>query len=483
MALDTISIEDVVRILNLERDPKSYSGAESFNVRCPLCGDKKYHMNINTAKNVYRCVRCSGDDRHLTAVDLYSRVRFGTPIGENSMPYSEVYISLKNELQGVSSDYSPSPARERYVEILPAEDDSLDRAYSALLRLDYLALSDEHRQSLKNRGLNDGTIELNGYASMRDVREWITEHPKYDKARELFKFQELSIEKKKYPAISRISNEKLLAGILIANDLVNLGIDPERVPGFFRFAGGWCFKVETGIMIPTRNSRHQIVGLQVRRDSARNGMPRYMTVSSKGLECGPTKNISRVHFPLENKSLREGACLYLTEGPLKADVSAHLNPIVRADRPVAFAAVQGVDNTRELMEYIDYFKSEGIDIVYEAFDMDKLVNYNVMKAEERLRSRFEAHGCTLLPVFWDMEYAETAEKKIFNLFEQNGLEWNADNENLIQRLADNICSLENSGIDYDESVTDWRENEKGIDDHLLSMYMRSFFETEHGTKI
>lgn len=44
-------IEDVVHLLRLNKRRGNYYD-------CPFCGDTKGRLNINTAKNVYRCNRC-----------------------------------------------------------------------------------------------------------------------------------------------------------------------------------------------------------------------------------------------------------------------------------------------------------------------------------------------------------------------------------------------------------------------------------------
>ena len=49
---------DVINALGLEINPRQSPQMPSFNVRCPFCDDKKYHMNVNTEKDLYKCFRC-----------------------------------------------------------------------------------------------------------------------------------------------------------------------------------------------------------------------------------------------------------------------------------------------------------------------------------------------------------------------------------------------------------------------------------------
>ena len=41
-----ISIDSVVGLLGLERSPRYRHGAVSYNVRCPFCDDRKFHMKF-----------------------------------------------------------------------------------------------------------------------------------------------------------------------------------------------------------------------------------------------------------------------------------------------------------------------------------------------------------------------------------------------------------------------------------------------------
>ena len=102
-------IDEVVDLLGLEVDPKSRRDSSSYNVKCPFCRDKKYHMNINRAKNAYYCVLCTGDNKNTGVLDLYGRVRFGTPHIKGNGPSAngkELKFKLLNAL-GRGMDFDP----------------------------------------------------------------------------------------------------------------------------------------------------------------------------------------------------------------------------------------------------------------------------------------------------------------------------------------------------------------------------------------
>ena len=126
----SIDIREVVKLLDLKVSPQSDFNGTSFNVRCPFCNDTKYHMNINTVKNAYSCVKCSGGEKGQGALDLYARVAHGVRCvkGQNSR---EMYRKLCDDL------HIEAPVRSRVqkaqlpevVEIHRASDEVVDKAY------------------------------------------------------------------------------------------------------------------------------------------------------------------------------------------------------------------------------------------------------------------------------------------------------------------------------------------------------------------
>lgn len=465
----SVPIEEVVDLLQLERDPKSIPGADSFNVRCPLCGDKKYHLNINTRCGLYRCLRCSGDEKNLGVLDLYGRVRLGTPLipGVNS---SEIYAKLKEELSGSSIPRaSVKKQKKTYSDIIPAADPDLDKVYNALLDLPYLHLSDGHKQNLIKRGLDEEDIEKNKYKTFPEAKDWIYSHPDYRKAKKLFDEKGIKQEQEKYSKISYLPKETMIGYMLIGNDILKQNIKLKGVPGAFKLNSTWFFKADVGIMIPTRNYNKQIVGMQIRKDKAVDQSKRYMTVSSKGLPEGVTTKISRIHFPLANEQAKKGTVVYFTEGPLKADVALKL-----LDKPAMFIAIPGVNNTKEIPEVARYLKENGINTVKNCLDMDKLTNVYVAKASKDIRKIFQKYDIRFNPYLWDDEYAHKRIAFLKKLCKEQNIEW-LERSRLSVNIYVNIKHLEECKIDI-SSITDqygnplnkWNPDTKGIDDFLLS---------------
>lgn len=461
------TIEDVVNLLGLERDPRSKGGTSSFNVKCPLCGDRKYHMNINTRKNVYHCVKCSGDDKNTGVLDLYGRVRFGTPhITGPSGNGKELRKKLMEEL-GRGDNLSPAqwakpkpmmPKLPEIPECKVADDETLDKVYSLLFRFRQFKLTEEHRANLVKRGLTDEIIKRNGYRSIPNDFSWID---KYPKAKRFWKENQLWKEKTDW--LKRVPDERLIAGMIVATVMQKEGVSLEGVPGTFKLKNVWFWNLEPGMLIPTRNRDGLIVCIQTRLDK---GDLRYKTLSAKGLPYAVNEGISRAHFPLGNAGPAANVETLITEGPLKADVASALY-----GGPSYFIALQGVTNTRELPEIFDWLKICGVSIVNNAFDMDKLCNRNVRKASKGIERKAAAAGLRFQQMCWDTEYAAEKWKELNSLCKGNGVYYKDASRSVFVQIAYMAKALEDVGIQHSyvgEEKNYWKDQTKGIDDYLLS---------------
>lgn len=269
------------------------------------------------------------------------------------------------------------------------------------------------------------------------------------------------------PSLKRYGDDMALAGLAAASGIERQGLTLAGVPGFFKLGGYWCFKMESGMLIPTRNAKGQIVAMQARKD---NGDLRYKTISSKGLPYGVTEGISRAHFPLENASISPDIEVMLTEGPLKADIAAHL-----LNGESALIALQGVNNTNEIPSIIDILKDAGVTTIYNAFDMDKTTNIYVAKAGRTLRKKFAKEGINMPVRCWDERYAEVKEKELLNLCLRHGIPVR-EHDNIFTRITLMAQSLTSNGIQHSVVTIDgaekkdcWSEKTKGLDDYLLSL--------------
>lgn len=226
-----------------------------------------------------------------------------------------------------------------------AAPDVLDTAYRALLA--ELPLFETHRQNLQRRGLTDAQIASLGYRTLPP-----------NGRREL---------------VNRLqANGGRLAG----------------VPGFYLEAGQWQLAGPAGIAISVRDTRGRIVGLQVRCDRAEGG--RYKWLSSRGFNAGCSPG-APVHVAGPVSTNDE---VWITEGPLKADIAA-----LKLSRVVL--AVPGVGNWPGVIPIICELRPERVII---SFDMDKNQNATVRLHLDTLTAYLIRRGIRTFEADWDTHF-------------------------------------------------------------------------------
>lgn len=469
----SIAIDRVVDLLGLERSPKSSREAESFRVKCPFCHDVKYHMSISRRKNAYNCFLCSTGGG---ALDLYGRVALGTPLvkgkrdrgGNGHILFAKLSTALGIPRLNTYERTQTKPESKGKESPMRAKDEILDKVYSALLSLKPLSLSDLHTQNLYRRGLDDHVIAENGYRTLDESCEWISQYPNLVK--EYFTLG-IEAEAMTFVRLKWQTQKQRIAGYIIARLLEREGVTSFLgVPGFYRLKGKWLFRVEPGMLIPSRNQLGQIVCLQSRKES---GNLRYMTVSSKSLPYGVTEGISRLHFPLGNGPLDKDAKVMIIEGPLKADVAAFL----MGEKANYIVAIQGVNITRDLPAFFAEAKKAGATEILNYFDMDKLTNPNVAKASRSLYSLAKEQGLDFRMQAWDLDYARVKWMELTAICRAHGLLVAcSEPEDLFQSVTELANILHENNVEHSNYLTPsgvkkhyWRERTKGIDDFLLSL--------------
>lgn len=453
MGLDfSISISRVVELLGLYRDPRSHPQAASYYVQCPFCEDKKWHMNINEAKNSFRCVLCGASGGVLA---LYGPVAHGTKFvsGENGNT-KKLFAQLCADLKLESPRAVATAKRgEQPKQIHRAEDKVVHATYRELLSLPEFALSSPHRQNLLERGLKEEVIERNKYRSflLEDVVGDLVS-PETTK----WYAKNLRAVKREQPLLKYFADKRVMAGLVLAKRLERKGCVFEGVPGFFKLGEYWCFRLEDGMYIPTRNMAGQIVALQVRKD---DGDVRYKTISSKDLPEGVSVNISRTHFPMGNTPLGEMPTVVLTEGPLKADVALEL----MEDASTMLMAIHGVNNTAELGEIFVALQKAGVKKIVNALDMDKITNPNVLRASKAIRMLAKEHGLSMTYRFWGIGFAKMKEGELEELCQNHSIELPKAG-NPYWRIAHMTSRLSQAGVEIEHG---WESRTKGLDDFLL----------------
>ena len=339
------SIEQVAELLQLQVKRRT---AYQAYVNCPFCvgsdgeADKNGHLNINFVKNVFRCNRCNSQGGML---DLYS-LYYGT---STKKAYKDIIERLKLGNEGVLPNKVVKTLPSKMIqESLSIEEKN--KTYSKLLNL--LTLSEEHRKNLQNRGLTDDEIDAGEYRSTPVV------------------------------GLKRIALEILESGCKL-----------KGVPGFYTDAdNNWSIDIRgSGIMIPVRDDLGNIQGIQIRKDKSDR---KYCWLTSNEKSNGTSAEIS-MHYV--NMDLADKAEVFITEGPLKADIASNLSK-----KP--FIAIPGSSCYKLLEKNLDKLKWYGVEIIVNAMDMDRYTNPNVMKNVEELKNVIETNGFKLINLKWDGKF-------------------------------------------------------------------------------
>ena len=332
--MEQFHMSDVIPLLGLPTPP---AGKTSYYIPCPCCDDKpkSRHLNINLRKDVFRCPRCGFSGGVFDLYAYYARI-----------PREQVLSALRDRLSvpAVRQTFHPPVL----VEENPLTDvDARHATYTALLSR--LTLASDHRENLLHRGLSQEDISRLGY--------------------------------KTTPLVGCGS---------LAKRLQEEGRYLAGVPGFYKEDSRWSAKFPgRGILIPVRDVKGRIQGLQVRLDNAKKRKFRW--VSSAGLPegCGAK---TWVHLAGGPRPLA-----LFTEGPMKAD-------IIHALTGQTVMAVPGVNSLAQLGPVLEQLQAQGLEHIMTAFDMDYLTNPHVGEGQRNLAALLEQRGIPYGTYLWDPRY-------------------------------------------------------------------------------
>lgn len=348
------NIMDVAELLHLHIRRRQ---ADSVYADCPICGDKRGKMNINFAKNLWRCNYCNEGGGMLS---LYGKV-YGI---SNSEAYREICDTLQNGLTAPEYTAKVLPEQTAIEQSVLASPQEIHQTFSMLLEL--LTLTPQHRKHLREvRGLTDEQIERLGYKST----------PPFYLCRSL------------------------------AQKLRSRGCKVEGVPGFYVGKDDkWTVNfnsVTAGIIIPAKGIDGMIRGAQIRLDTPirdqesdpdKSGT-KYLWLSSASKKRGVSSG-SPVHFVGDPFA----RVVYLTEGLLKADVAHFL-----MDR--SFAATAGANNVNKLDMLFALLAANGTEVIIEAEDMDKYEQLIAQMREAAEKSDLPIDGLVL--TYDEVDYSRT----------------------------------------------------------------------------
>lgn len=458
-------IYDLIPIMNIETK-KFSKDAGSVYAKCPLCNDKKFRMKIFGSSDSWVCFHCG---EHGGMLDLYAKTVLGRSVltrEAGSEAYQDILQRLGLANQKDSRVVAVKRVREQKRKFQPVQEiasiSDRNATYKALLGLADLDLTDAHYEELYSRGFSEEMIELNQYRSFSKDLEWACNNTVIRIfEQEIKQFYHASQEMKK------MRKAEVLAGLSIGLALEGLGCTLKGVPGFYRVGKRWLFRVcADSILIPLRNDRGQILGLQLRLQSS--SKLRYMTVSSRQLPdgCAPAEYY---HFPLNAAGYGEYDYIVLTEGPLKGDALSAL-----CGHPMPVLCITGVNMVGDLPKLFGSIKSHGINFVINALDMDRLLNKNVRKAMRNIRQIARKAGLKTLDLCWDQERASQHCEELLKIAQKNDIVCDNLPDNVFKRVALLAERLDEKNVPHTIrwDAANATVKRKGIDDAWLT-FLRS----------
>lgn len=369
--------------------PKRVSGG--YQGLCPFHNDTRLGSFVVTPrKGIFKCFACDAGGDAIKFVSLYRGVNyveaaFQIGLDENiitSSEYEEYFGKrryYKKEIKNIERAEIRKAAKKNKSN--KASNDVLNLVFGMFLS--FLKLSSQHEEYLKReRKLSKEIIEERAYRS----------YPTPGAMKKLVK----AIEENKDNEILKrgaIRNKELDKGASFVDAVLS------TIPGFFqkekKGEWEWTFPYNKGILIPIRNAKGLVVGLQVRRDRKDEDRGRYFWFSSSfALYNDSFKYGTSSGSPLDvlyPKDKKPSQVLFITEGRFKSEaIVENINSVC--------ISVQGVGNWHNIYNEIkvaekrtkeNYPDFRGFTRVYIAFDSDMSYKYQVYQQLKRMSDHIE----------------------------------------------------------------------------------------------
>lgn len=350
-----------------ESDLKKKDSSSIYVKTCPFC-KRKFKLNINLEKGVYRCAAC---DESGNAVKLHAKI--------HNITVKEAKAELGNVKQ---EDIKPVKIKNHEVSSPLAPLETRSNAYSALINGGWLSKSGY--ADLERRGLP--IDECKRYICIPKMGEGLVTTCDHW----LLDFKGKLLVDGKVLAVPGIYGELKLNRRTKEENYSSLKINLPL--------GEQSYLVP--IVTHGANDKAQISCCQLRH-LGENVKIRYTFFTSDGLAggCG-VGGCNKVHYT--KNFWKDGKMIVpetvnLTEGPLKADVAAYLSGR-------NFIAVPGVNTTKDLPEELKFLKSKGCKTINLCFDMDYRDKKEVKKAMEKVKKMIVDSGLMFRQITWDDKY-------------------------------------------------------------------------------
>ncbi|MCL8208602.1 MAG: DUF3854 domain-containing protein [Actinomycetia bacterium] len=311
--------------------------------RCPFHDDRgRPNLVVFLKSQTYRCYVCGA---HGDAIDFVARWA-GVSQGEAARRLREGLGSLGDPPRAMPRPAPPAePARAPLA--------TRDRAYQALLAA--CPLSDAHRTQLEARGLSSDAIAANGYGTLRaDGRHALA--------------------------------EAVWAAVGDAHGVPGLAYDPAD--------GAWRVDGPPGLLIPVRDADGRIQACQVRPDTPRRGKYVWLSTPDGPRRRGGASSGVPVH--VAGRAFRTAATpVWVTEGPLKADIAAHF-----LQTPVL--GVAGAGNARGVVDWLSAWRPPLVVLAFDD-DPDPATRAAVGRQVKALADALRRQGLAVARTVWDTD--------------------------------------------------------------------------------
>lgn len=366
------------------------------DAHCPFHADESFgSFKMNDGKNLYKCFSCGESGDGIKFVQEIENLGFKRAVMKIAYMHNIVSKRQAEEyFEGVTENTTFNRI-ERKVRV--KTDDVVEKASNEVLDglfrafIDVCELTDEHRAILEERGLSTEQIEEQGFFSFPEATHDF-----------IFRFYKLIHERK-------LNNQDLkhVPGFVTAEH------HREEKDGETRYL--YVFQTKKGLGIPVRNSKGQVVGIQVRRDELKGDEKRYGWFSSTYAE---NKNVYKhgtpAGAPLHTTYAKDSAfknVVFITEGIFKSLAIAN-------EFQSTAISLQGVGNFHEIVEELQAIeKVQGkIEHIFVAHDADMAQNVNVYLHLKNMVTKVKEAfpDITFYNSLWDDSYGKGIDDLIQN---------------------------------------------------------------------
>lgn len=345
--------EDVLNLLGYSID----SNRASVDIQCPFCKSTKKKLNFDLRSSFYRCNK--NPQHHGNILTFYANC-----LGiSNKEAYREITEKLKLNL---NADMHTPLKPERKIKEYEFDAEKTNSVFQQIIAHSWL--SSKNRKSLLDRGFSNEDINRLGYKTLPERN-----------GKEICKFTE------------------------------SLGIkDLSGVPGtFISKKGTWMlYHGKRGIIVPYHSFFNKLHGIQIRKDNDvldDENDNKFYYLSSRYMHGG-TSASQVAHYA--GKFIKEDSgqehlyipngILVLTEGGMKADLFYCLT----GQPCMAIPGVHCLDLLEKELPILKKYVKE----ILIAYDMDRLMNINVLEALCKIEKKIKAHGLLAKNLAWSTSF-------------------------------------------------------------------------------